>query len=106
MQLKEGPMSFRELSVWFGLKPDTITKSTKSAREKKLQRLKLFCDYHLEDKKIIIDRVIIPEYTKSYDIIDENFDDEWGYIVDSKTHEMSWQYKARVDTCARVARAI
>lgn len=106
MQLKEGPMNFRELSVWFGLKPDTITKGSKSAKEKKLQRLKNFCDYHLEDRKIIIDRVIIPEYAKSYDVIDEYFDDEWGYIVNPETHKMSWQYKARVDTCTRVARAI
>lgn len=106
MQLKEGPMSYRELSMWFGLKPDTITSGTKSAREKKLQKLSLFCDYHLEGKKIIVDRVMIPEYTKALDVFEEKFSEEWGYVVDPETHKMSWQHKARVDTCARVAKAI
>lgn len=106
MWLKEGPMTLRELSMWFGLKPDTISKSSKQAKEKKLQKLHLFCDYHLEGKKIIIDRVIIPEYTKAFDVFEEKFEDEWGYIVDKSTHAMSWQYEARVDTCRRVSKAI
>lgn len=106
MELKEGLITLRDLSVWFGLKPDTITKSTKTAREKKLQKLHLFCDYHMEGKKIYIDKVFIPEYTKALDVFEEKFCDEWGYIVDKSTHSMSWQYEAKVDTCARVAKAI
>lgn len=27
MQLKQGPISYRDLSLWFGLKPDTFAKS-------------------------------------------------------------------------------
>lgn len=106
MELKQGFMTFRELSTWFGLKPDAITKGSTRAREKKLEKLKLFCDYHLEGKRIHIDRVMIPEYTKALDVFENKFCDEWGYIVDKKTHQMSWQYKAKIDTCARVARAI
>lgn len=106
MQLKEGFMNIKDLSIWFGLKPDTISKSTKQAREKKLQKLYLFCDYHMEGKKIHIDKVFIPEYTKAFDIFEEKFCDEWGYIVDKENHKMSWQYEAKVDTCARVAKAI
>lgn len=37
-QLKLGLMSWRELSVWFGLKPDSLAKHGKS-KEKKLQAL-------------------------------------------------------------------
>lgn len=106
MQLKEGPMSLRDLSVWFGLKPETISNSSKAAKEKKLQRLRLFCDYHMEGRRIYIDQVFIPEYTKAFDIFETNFDKEWGYIIDDKTHQLSWQYKTRVDTCSRVAEAI
>lgn len=106
MILKEGYMTLKDLSVWFGLKPDTISKGTKTAKEKKLQKLRLFCDYHLEGRRLYIDKVFIPEYTKAFDIFEEQFPKQWGYIVDQVTHEMSWQYEARVDTCARVAQAI
>lgn len=106
MQLKQGYMTLKDLSVWFGLKPETISNGSKSAREKKLQRLYLFCDYHMEGKRIYIDEVFIPEYTKAFDIFESNFDKEWGYIIDKENHQMSWQHEARVDSCARVAKAI
>lgn len=106
MVLKEGYMTLRDLSVWFGLKPDSISKNGPKAKEKKLQKLHLFCDYHLDGKRIYIDKVFIPEYTKAFDVIEANFDKEWGYIVDKENHKMSWQYDARVDSCARVAKAI
>ena len=32
MELKEGKMTLKDLSLWFGLKPDTITKSRKSSK--------------------------------------------------------------------------
>lgn len=99
-------MTLRQLSVWFGLKPDTISKGSASAKEKKLKKLTLFCDYHIENKKLIIDRVKIPEYTTAYDIVKEKLPLEWGYVVDPKTHEMSWQYTERVDTCMRVGKSI
>lgn len=106
MELKVGPMTLKDLSVWFGLKPDTITKSRKSAKEKKFEILKWYADYHFEGRKLIIDKVLIPEYTKAFDIIDKNFDKEWGNIRDRWTGEKSWQAAARVDTCARVGKAM
>lgn len=45
------------------------------AKEKKLQKLKLFCDYHLENRKIIIDRVYIPEYAKAFKVFEQHFQD-------------------------------
>ena len=39
LELHEGKMTLRELSEWFGLKPDTINKGSKAAREKKLKIL-------------------------------------------------------------------
>lgn len=33
MELKEGKMAIKDLSVWFELKPETISKGQKSARE-------------------------------------------------------------------------
>lgn len=86
MQLKEGIMTYRELSIWFSLKPDTFTKSRPETKQKKLNKLKKFCDFHLEGKKIIIDRIYIPEYAKAYDVIEENFTKEWGLVIDPITH--------------------
>lgn len=56
MKLKQG-----YISIWFGLRPDTITKGSLKAKQKKLEKLSLFCDYHLEGKRIHIDKVFIPE---------------------------------------------
>lgn len=106
MLLKGGYMTLKDLSAWFGLKPETISNGSKTAREKKLQKLTLFCDYHLDGKRIYIDKVFIPEYTKAFDVINNNFDKEWGYIVDKENHKLSWQYETRVDSCTRVAKAI
>lgn len=106
MQLTEGPMTLRDLSIWFGLKPDTLAKSRSTTKEKKFQKLRLFCDFHFEGKKLIIDEVFIPEYTKAFSVFEEEFPKEWGYIVDEKTHKLGWQHTARVDSCNRVAQSI
>lgn len=106
MELKEGHMTLRELSVWFGLKPETISNSRPSAKQKKLDKLKLFCDYHFDGKKLMIDRVYIPEYTKAYDFIESRFQDEWGLVIDHETRKANWQKNARVDTCTRVGKAM
>lgn len=106
MQLKEGYMTYRQLSTWFGLKPDAITKGTASAKQKKLDKLKNFCDFHLDGKKIIIDRVYIPEYSKAYDVIEENFTKEWGLVIDPNTYTTNWQKEIRVDSVTRVGKAM
>lgn len=106
MQLKEGKMSWRELSVWFGLKPDTITKRP-STKEKKLQRLKTFADFHLDEKKkLVIDKVYIPEYSKPFQIIEEEFPKRWGKQKDSKGEIIEALEEKRIDTCSRVGTEI
>lgn len=105
-ELKEGPITLRELSNWFGLQPDAISKGTQAAKEKKFEKLKLFCDYHLEGKKIIIDEVFIPKYSKDLEIIEDEFEYEWGCVIDQETKRPNWQHKARIDTTDRVGEGI
>lgn len=106
MILKEGHITLKELSVWFGLKPNTITNGSVAAKQKKLERLKLFCDYHFEGKKLIIDKVYVPEYSKAYDFIESKFKDEWGSVIDKETRRYNWQKEACVDTCTRVGKVM
>ena len=44
IQLKEGKITLKELAEWFGVAESTMWRS----KEKKLQQLKVFADYHLE----------------------------------------------------------
>ena len=39
MELKEGYMSLRDLSLWFGLKPDTFKNSRSETKEKRFKIL-------------------------------------------------------------------
>lgn len=103
MELKIGPMKIKDLSVWFGLQPETLGKSKPRAREKKMEILKGFADYHFEGKKLIIDKVKIPTYSKAYDFIAEHYLDGWGKIIDKQTYQLDpvcWNQK--IDTCTRV----
>lgn len=86
-----GQTSYRELSLWFGLAKDTLTKNPKT-KEKKLQILKAFADYHLEGRNIYIDKIHIPEYSPAYSVIEENFESTWD--------------KSRIDTCSHVGKII
>lgn len=106
MELKIGYISLRELSLWFGLKPTTLPNYSKKLREKKLKILESFCDFHYEGVKLYIDKVYIPVYSKAYQIIEDKFDETWGNIVDPKTHQISWQKAAKVDSCSRVGKHI
>lgn len=91
-QLKLGPMSWRELSIWFGLKPDSLAKHPKS-KEKKMRALIGFADFHLDEKgKVIIDEIYTPEYNKAYEIIERNFENTWD--------------ESMIDTCANVGKKI
>ena len=36
-ELKEGKMTIKDLSIWFGLKPETLAKSRPESREKSLK---------------------------------------------------------------------
>ena len=76
-KLNKGQITIVQLSKWFGLSPNTL-KNNKKSREKYLERLKFYADYHFEGKKIIIDKVHIPEYSKGMDIIKKDFFTYWG----------------------------
>ena len=100
LQLTEGKTTFKFISQWFGLKSCSINKSRKS-KEKYLHKLNYYCDYHFEKNRIVIDKVFIPEYKKSLDIIDEVFDQAW---VDSA--ENAEFAKMKINTCSNTARYI
>lgn len=106
MELTVGHMTLKELSVWFGLKPTTLPNYNKKLRKKKFDILKSFCDFHFEGNKLYIDEVYVPIYSKAYEIIEDRFDNEWGNLKDLKTHQISWQKTAKVDSCTRVGKAI
>lgn len=91
-QLHLGKITWKELSLWFGQSETYFTKH-KESREKKLEILSNFADYHIEDKRVYIDKIYIPEYSKALKIIEEDFDKTWNNIT-------------RIDTCARVGDAI
>lgn len=101
MELKEGKMTLRELSQWFGLSPDSISKSKPNVKEKKFKLLKTFADYHFEGKKIVIDKVKIPEYNKAYEIIEREAPKTWGKLKDEYNQLLPVGRK-KIDTCARV----
>lgn len=102
-QLKLGKVSWRELSTWFGLSPDTITKAKPKAKEKKLNILATYAKYHLDEKgKLIIDEIYEPIYSKAYDIIAQEYKKEWGKGKDSHGEINKTFKKLQIDTCARV----
>ena len=89
--LQLGRMTWRELSEWFGLKPDSLSKHPKT-KENKLKILKSFADYHIEGRSLYIDKIHIAVFSKAYNIIEAEFDRTWS--------------KSRIDTCARVGEEI
>lgn len=105
-ELHLGRMTYEELSIWFGLKPKTFATAKTSTKQKKFELLKTFADYHFEGKAVIIDRIIIPEYSKALSIIEEEFPKRWGMIKDNKGQIIQTLKKQRLDTCARVGKDI
>lgn len=87
-ELKLGKMTQTEISEWFGLKPDTFRKASDKSRSKKLRILKTYADYHINKRSIIIDKINIPVYSSTLEIIDEKFDETWS--------------ETGIDTCKRV----
>ena len=67
-ELKEGKMTIKDLSIWFGLKPETLAKSRPESREKKFKILEAYAEYHFEGKALYIDKVThkIKKYTGNY----------------------------------------
>lgn len=95
-ELHEGKMNWKEISVWFGLNPNSLTKNPDS-RQKKLDILKLYADFHIETtgksgKKtcVIIDKVKIPVYTKARELVQQDTE----------------KYRQPLDTATRIGREI
>lgn len=99
IHLQEGYISLHDLSLWFGLSKNCLSKTTKKAKEKKLAILEAYADYHIQNNKIYIDLVKEPIYSKAKKTIAKEFDKEWGNINE-------FTKKERIDTCARVGAAI
>lgn len=60
IELTTGLKTNKELAEWFGIIPNSFCRS----KNKKLEELKLFAEYHLEKDKVFIDEVLIPVYSK------------------------------------------
>lgn len=109
LTLKEGPMTLKDLSIWFGLAPTAISNSKPKTKEKKFKILETFADYHFEGRKLIIDKVKIPVYKKAYLIIEEEFPKHWGKVPlrENDAHIINDTLKKqRIDTCSRVGKTI
>lgn len=93
-ELKVGKISNQELAEWFGIKPASFSKN----KATKLEELKLFADYEIDEKtnKIIITKVISPIYqklgSKTYQKVKEKVDEIWDITG--------------LDTCSRVGSRI
>lgn len=78
MELKEGKISNKDLAEWFGVSSTTFN----HAKEKKLEELKYFAHFHLEGKKVIIDKVLNPIYSKqgskAYQMVKDKVDEFWS----------------------------
>ena len=97
--LKLGKITMRELSTWFGLKPDSLSKNPKS-KEKKLRALTGYAAFHFDGKSLIIDEIFIPEFNKAFDLIEKEFLKYWGKGRSAAREQFN------IDTCTYVARAI
>ena len=77
-ELKEGIISTKELAEWFGIKPNSFSRSKKA----KLEELKNFATYKvISPTKIEIKKVINPIYikeSKAYQIIKNKIDEFWN----------------------------
>lgn len=72
MELYEGmELTLKDLADWFGIKVESLW--VKNRRQKKLETLYHYADYHIiytgkdnqRIKKIVIDKVFVPTYTKN-----------------------------------------
>ena len=82
LELQEGKLTLRELSLWFGLAPTTISNGSTKSKEKKFNILKGYAVYHFEGRNIIIDKVTRPVYSKARAIVEKEFPKKWGIILD------------------------
>ena len=106
LELQEGKLTLRELSLWFGLAPTTISNGSTKSKEKKFNILKGYAVYHYEGRNIIIDKVTRPVYSKARAIVEKEFPKKWGIILDENGKANPILKKERIDTCTRVGKDI
>lgn len=92
MELHTGKYLNKDLAEWFGISQGSFN----TKKEKKLEELKDFAEFHLEGKKVVIDRVLVPTYSKrgseTYQKIKEKIDEVWS--------------ETGLDSCSRVGEEI
>lgn len=78
MELKLGKITNKELAEWMGITANTFNKS----KEKYLRELENFANFHIEGKKVVIDKIINPIFSKqgskAYQMVRDKVDDFWS----------------------------
>lgn len=79
MELQLGKMSNKDIAEWMGITANTFNKS----KGKFLEELSKFAKFHLEGKKVVIDEIMIPEYSKgggskAYQMVKDKVDEFWS----------------------------
>lgn len=78
MELKLGKMTNKELAEWMGISSNCFAKM----KEKKYEELKVFAEYHFDGKKVVIDKILNPVYSKkgsdAYQKIKDRIDEVWS----------------------------
>lgn len=93
VELKPGYISNKDLALWFGIKPNSFA----HAKNKKLEQLKKYADYEIIDKKIKINKVHIPYYSKSYTQVLNNMDKYWSEDGLDSCRHVSYILKEQLD---------
>lgn len=91
-ELTTGKKSNKELAAWFDITPNSFSRN----KEIKLKELERFAEFHLEGKKIVIDKVLCPYYSKqgsrAFEMIKNKIDETWS--------------EDGLDSCSRVGQAL
>lgn len=92
MELQIGKITNKDLAEWMGITANTLNKN----KEKYLKELKNFADFHLDGKKVVIDNVINPVFSKqgseAYQKVRDKVDKVWD--------------NSGLDSCSRVGNEI
>ena len=115
IKLKEGKITLKELAKWFDCSYDTMKKT----KDKKLQTLRAFADYHLEPcgktgkkSNIIIDKVYCSTYSRTYEDVKKLKSKYWnksgtGVDTAARVGDEMWRkenvinMRIRQSTCKR-----
>lgn len=91
-ELTSGKKTYKQIAEWMGITPVTFSKY----KQKYLEELNNFAKYHLEGKRVIIQEVIDPIYSKQkgkqYEKIKAKINETWD--------------TSGLDTCVRVGKEI